>query len=92
MFKVDCPVHGCEVLLFGSQTQVVNTENGIELHWCCSCCTEGVEILSPWHERTSRVPLYGSGPQHWDGAHHRRPGRGRLAAIVSRWTRSRSTA
>lgn len=81
MFVVDCPIHGCPVLLFGSQARVVNSERGIELHWCCSCHSEGVELLSSQHERFSRVPLYGSGPQHWDGADLRRPWRLRLASI-----------
>lgn len=84
MFVVDCPIHQCPVLLFGSQAVVVNTPNGIELHWCCSCSSEGVELLSPWHERTSRVPLYGPGPQHWDGADLRRPWSLRLAALGRR--------
>jgi hypothetical protein len=43
MFDVICPRHGHRVLLFGSQLRLVNTSQGIEVHWTCSCGATGVE-------------------------------------------------
>jgi hypothetical protein len=46
MFSVHCKGHGGTVLLDElAITGLVNTEHGIELHWRCSCGTEGVELL-----------------------------------------------
>jgi hypothetical protein len=44
MFTVYCSGHGAHVLLDElAITRLVNTDHGIELHWRCSCGTEGVE-------------------------------------------------
>ena len=46
MFSVHCTGHGGQVLLTNrSITDLVNTDHGIELHWRCSCGTEGVDVL-----------------------------------------------
>lgn len=46
MFSVFCNGHGRTVLLDElAITGLVNTEHGIELHWHCSCGTDGVELL-----------------------------------------------
>jgi hypothetical protein len=46
MFSVHCAGHGSRVILSNRQiTNLVNTTEGIQLHWRCSCGTEGVELL-----------------------------------------------
>ena len=46
MFTVNCSGHGGRVLLDESAiTSLVNARNGIEMHWRCTCGTEGVEVL-----------------------------------------------
>jgi len=46
MFTVNCAGHGGHVLLDESAiTSLVNRQDSIELHWRCSCGTEGVEVL-----------------------------------------------
>lgn len=45
MFSVDCPTHGGRVLLSERAiAALVNTDHGIEMHWRCTCGTEGVEV------------------------------------------------
>jgi hypothetical protein len=45
MFSVYCEGHASRVILSNRQiTQLVNTDHGIELHWRCSCGTEGSEL------------------------------------------------
>jgi hypothetical protein len=46
MFTVHCTGHGGRVLLDESAiTSLVNAQDTIQLHWRCSCGTEGVEVL-----------------------------------------------
>jgi hypothetical protein len=46
MISVHCAGHGGRVLLSERAiTQLVNTNHGIELHWRCTCGTEGVDVL-----------------------------------------------
>lgn len=46
MFTVACQGHRSRVLLSErSITRLLNTDDGIELHWRCPCGTEGVEVL-----------------------------------------------
>lgn len=46
MFSVHCEGHGSRVILTNRRiTALVNTDHGIELHWRCSCGTEGVEVM-----------------------------------------------
>jgi hypothetical protein len=46
MFTVNCAGHGGRVLLDESAiTALVNTKDTIELHWRCSCGTEGVDVV-----------------------------------------------
>ena len=46
MFSVHCAGHRSRVILSNRQiTGLRNTPEGIELHWRCSCGTEGVEVL-----------------------------------------------
>jgi hypothetical protein len=46
MFSVHCAGHGSRVILSNRQiTNLVNTPEGIHLHWQCSCGTTGVEVL-----------------------------------------------
>ena len=45
MFSVHCKGHGGLVLLDElAITRLENTAHGIELHWRCTCGTEGVEL------------------------------------------------
>ena len=45
MFDVYCPGHRARILL-GSRSidALVNTDDGIELHWTCRCGTRGVQV------------------------------------------------
>lgn len=46
MFSVFCEGHRSRVILGNrSITQLDNTDHGIELHWRCTCATEGIEVL-----------------------------------------------
>ena len=46
MFDVICPGHGTRVLLGPrSIDALVNTPDGVHLHWTCWCGTKGVEHL-----------------------------------------------
>ena len=46
MFTVHCTGHGGRVLLDESSiTSLVNAGGTIEMHWRCSCGTEGVDLL-----------------------------------------------
>jgi hypothetical protein len=46
MFSVHCKGHGGRVLLDEwAITRLANTAHGIEVHWRCSCGTDGVELL-----------------------------------------------
>jgi hypothetical protein len=43
MLTVHCPRHGTEVLLgWRAVRAVVNTDDGIHVHWTCRCGAEGV--------------------------------------------------
>ena len=45
MFSIYCEGHGSRVILSNRHiTALVNTEHGIEMHWRCTCGTEGVEL------------------------------------------------
>jgi len=46
MFTVHCSGHGGRVLLDESAiTSLVNKQDTIEMHWRCTCGTEGVELV-----------------------------------------------
>ncbi|MEN3273325.1 MAG: hypothetical protein V7636_2086 [Actinomycetota bacterium] len=48
MFTVHCSGHGGRVLLDESAiTSLVNKKDTIDMHWRCTCGTEGVEVLGP---------------------------------------------
>ena len=50
MFDVYCPEHGSRVLLFSREIKVVlNTSEGIEVHYRCFCGHRGVWL-------TGRIP------------------------------------
>ena len=57
MFSIDCPRHGCRVLL-GSRSieALVNTPDGIVLHWRCRCGATGVEHLGVSGNRQQPAP------------------------------------
>lgn len=46
MFAIYCEGHGSRVILSNRHiTHLDNTDHGIEMHWQCTCGTEGVEVL-----------------------------------------------
>jgi hypothetical protein len=72
MFDVICPRHGHRVLLFGSQVRLVNTTQGIEVHWTCSCGATGVErvgALAPHAATTAPSEPADSEPADADATH-----------------------
>ena len=59
MFDVYCPGHRARILL-GSRSidALVNTDDGIELHWTCRCGTRGVQVTgrgAPMRSARQRV-------------------------------------
>jgi hypothetical protein len=51
MFTVHCPRHGTAVLLGPDRiVRILNTDDGIELHWHCWCGECGVETYEHRHE------------------------------------------
>lgn len=61
MFSVDCSGHGSPVLLGNrSIERLVNTDQGIELHWRCRCGTTGTVLTGRaaegWRQLRSQEP------------------------------------
>jgi hypothetical protein len=53
MFDIYCPRHQSRVLLGNRSIEsIVNTANGIELHWRCRCGATGTEVTG----RRSSMP------------------------------------
>jgi len=53
MFDVYCPGHQARILLGRrSIDALVNTDDGIELHWTCRCGTRGVQLTGRRAEPT----------------------------------------
>ena len=43
MFDVYCPNHGARLLLFADNVEMItNRDDGIDLHWRCTCGATGV--------------------------------------------------
>ena len=55
MFKVHCPKHGSDVLLFGDNIESLhNRRTGTELRWVCTCGQRG-KLVTRRADRRSMV-------------------------------------
>jgi len=74
MFVVYCPAHRSRILLFSDNIRaLVNASTGVELHWRCTCGTEGIKRVrrqvpaeNRWRRGRNRITTVAAPGPHDD--------------------------